>query len=278
MHKNLENIFSLKGKVTIITGGCGLLGLKHAEAVIEADGIPILFDINQSLIDKGLNYLNELYPKAIIDGYVVDITQEQSIVDAKDNILSRFQKIHALINNAANNPKMEGGGLSDWTRLENLPEKIWNDDISVGLTGAFFCSRIFGTSMAANGGGVIINIASDLGIIAPDQRIYKKEGLIPEHQPVKPVTYSIVKHGLIGLTKYIATYWAEKNVRCNALCPGGVYNNQPEDFLKKLTNLIPMGRMANADEYKAAIVFLCSDASSYMNGSCLTIEGGRTCW
>lgn len=278
MHSNLERTFSLKEKVVVITGGCGLLGLKFSEAIIEAGGIPLMLDINQKSIEKSLKHLNERYPGAIMEGFAVDITQEESIKVVRDTILTRFNKINALINNAANNPKMENNGLTNWTRFEKLPEKMWHADIAVGLTGAFYCSRIFGACMAVSGGGVIVNIASDLGLIAPDQRIYRKEGLTEEMQPVKPVTYSVVKHALIGLTKYIATYWADKKVRCNALCPGGAYNGQPDDFVTKLTNLIPLGRMAQPDEYKAAIVFLCSEASSYMTGNTLTIEGGRAIW
>jgi NAD(P)-dependent dehydrogenase (short-subunit alcohol dehydrogenase family) len=132
--------------------------------------------------------------------------------------------------------------------------------------------------MAANGGGVILNIASDLALIGPDQRLYRQVST-PEHlQPVKPVTYSIVKSGLIGLTRYLATYWAGRNIRVNSVCPGGVENNQPGDFLQRLSALIPMGRMARVDEYQGAILFLCSDASSYMTGANLVIDGGRTCW
>ena len=138
------------------------------------------------------------------------------------------------------------------------------------------CSKIFGSEMAKRGKGVILNISSDLGIISPDQRIYKREGLDENEQTVKPVTYSVIKHGLIGLTRYLATYWPDKDVRCNALCPGGIFTNQDAEFVKKLTNLIPLGRMAREDEYKSAIVFLISDASSYMNGSVLNIDGGRT--
>ena len=132
--------------------------------------------------------------------------------------------------------------------------------------------------MASRNKGVILNISSDLGIIAPDQRIYRKTGISDEMQPAKPITYSVVKHGIIGLTKYLATYWADKGIRVNAICPGGVYNGQPKEFVQKLTTLIPMGRMANIDEYQCAIIFLVSDASSYMTGSVLTVDGGRTCW
>jgi len=162
--------------------------------------------------------------------------------------------------------------------LENFPLEMWDKDVAVGLTGSFLCSRVFGAAMAAAGGGVILNVASDLGVIAPDQRIYRQEGLPEDQQPVKPVTYSVVKHGLVGLTRYLATYWADAGVRVNAISPGGVYNNQGDAFVKKLTDLIPLGRMADKDEYKGAIAFLCSDASSYMTGANLNIDGGRTAW
>jgi NAD(P)-dependent dehydrogenase (short-subunit alcohol dehydrogenase family) len=126
--------------------------------------------------------------------------------------------------------------------------------------------------------GVILNIASDLAVIAPDQRIYRQPGL-PEHlQPAKPVTYSVVKSGLVGLTRYLATYWADSGVRANAISPGGIYTGQPEAFVQKLTSLIPMGRMANADEYQGAVLFLVSDASAYMTGQNLICDGGRTAW
>jgi NAD(P)-dependent dehydrogenase (short-subunit alcohol dehydrogenase family) len=165
-----------------------------------------------------------------------------------------------------------------WSRLENFSFDLWQKDITVGLTGAFLCSQAVGTHMAQSGGGVILNVASDLGIIAPDQRIYRKDGLHEEVQPVKPVSYSVIKHGIVGLTKYLATYWADKNVRVNSISPGGVYTNQPDDFVEKLVKLIPMKRMANPDEYKAAVLFLVSDASSYMTGANLVVDGGRTCW
>ncbi|MCL4559708.1 MAG: SDR family oxidoreductase, partial [Chloroflexi bacterium] len=167
---------------------------------------------------------------------------------------------------------------TEWSRFENFPLETWEQDIAVGLTGAYLCSQVVGSAMAARGGGVILNVASDLGVIAPDQRIYRKEGLPEDQQPVKPVTYSVVKSGLIGLTRYLATYWAAEHVRVNAISPGGVYNGQPEEFVQKLAALIPMGRMARLDEYKGAVLFLVSDASAYMTGGNLVIEGGRTVW
>ena len=127
-------------------------------------------------------------------------------------------------------------------------------------------------------GGVILNIASDLSVIAPDQRLYRRNGLDESAQEVKPVTYSVIKAGLIGLTRYLATYWADCGVRANALSPGGVFNDQGEDFVKRITSLIPLGRMANHDEYRSIIQFLCSDASSYLNGQNIVMDGGRSVW
>jgi len=185
-----------------------------------------------------------------------------------------------LLNNAAIDPKVKTEyGILESSRLENFSLEQWKMEMSVGLTGAFLCSQIFGHLMAKDGkGGVILNIASDLSILSPDQRLYKKEELSAELQPVKPVTYSVIKAGLIGLTRYLATYWVDKGIRSNALSPGGVYNGQNEEFINRLSSLIPMGRMANKDEYHSAIQFLCSDASSYMNGQNIVIDGGRSVW
>ncbi|MBN2421602.1 SDR family oxidoreductase [Candidatus Woesearchaeota archaeon] len=270
--------FNLTGKVCIITGGAGFLGKKHAEAILESDGIPVILDINENKINEAVDSLKKQYKKEVV-GYNVDITKKSEILKVKNRILENFSRIDVLINNAANNPKIEEKeNLKNWTHFENFPESIWNQDLNVGLKGAFFCSQVFGKVMAENKKGVILNISSDLGIIAPDQRIYLKNSLKDEEQFKKPVTYSVVKYALIGLTKYLATYWADKSIRVNAICPGGVFNNQDKDFVAKLTNLIPMGRMADPDEYKAAILFLVSDASSYMTGSTIIIDGGRTCW
>ena len=156
--------------------------------------------------------------------------------------------------------------------------EAWQSDLAVGLTGSFLCSKHYGTAISENpNGGVILNVSSDLGLIATEQRLYRKPGLLEEQQPVKPVTYSVVKTGLIGLTRYLSTYWPTK-VRCNALCPGGIEAGQLEDFLKELHARIPLGRMASVDEYQGAIVFLLTEASAYLNGAVIPMEGGRSVW
>ena len=272
--------FYIENKIVVITGGAGLQGKKHAEAVIEGKGIPVLIDISAQALNTAKKQLIDTYGEnCSVECYTADITESERIKEISDDLIKKYGHIDVLINNAANNPKVEGNVANmKAIQFENIPMQMWIDDIAVGLTGAFVCAQIFGEVMARQGNGNILNISSDLGIIAPDQRIYRKEELSAEEQPVKPVTYSVIKHGLIGLTKYLATYYAEKGIRANTLCPSGVFNGQNEEFLDKLTNLIPMGRMANINEYKSTILYLISDASSYMTGSTVIVDGGRTCW
>ncbi len=270
--------FNLKDKLAIITGGAGLLGRKHVEALVEAGADVVIFDINQNALNDMNKYILEKYGKSLFS-LKVDITKEDEIIIAKEKIFNKFDKYpNILINNAAIDPKFEKNSQINKSRLENFDLNQWNLELSVGVTGAMLCCKFFGFEMSKNGFGVILNIASDLGVIAPDQRLYKQNGVDDEHQNVKPVTYSVIKHGLIGLTKYIATYWADKGVRCNAFAPGGVFNDHPDEFVDNVSKLIPMARMANIDEYKASILFLCSDASSYMNGATLNMDGGRSAW
>ena len=266
-------LFDLAGRVAVITGGTGMLGMQHATAIAGAGGIPVLADIRQ--LPEA-----ELHEKlgAQSCSLRADITDPAAVRSLLDDVLARFGRVDILINNAANNPKVENPSGLDRSRLEHFPLDQWQADLAVGLTGSFVCSQVIGTEMARRKRGVIINVASDLALIAPDQRLYRKEGLPEDQQPVKPVTYSVVKTGLLGLTRYLASYWAADGVRVNAISPGGVYAGQPEDFVQRLSSLIPLGRMAHVNEYQGAILFLCSDASSYMTGSNLVVDGGRTCW
>jgi NAD(P)-dependent dehydrogenase (short-subunit alcohol dehydrogenase family) len=250
--------------------------MEHAQAIAEAGGVPVVADVRGGDAERVAAEVREKWGGEA-SAVELDVTLRASCEAALAAVLVRHGRLDGLVNNAALNPKVEGAGLTA-TRFENYALELWNRELAVGLTGAFLCAQVLGTHMAAHGGGVIVNVASDLGIIAPDQRIYRRPGLAPAEQPVKPATYSVVKGGLVMLTKYLATYWADAGVRANALVPGGVFAGQPEDFVERLTQLIPMGRMARRDEYRAALVFLCSDASSYMTGSNLVIDGGRTCW
>jgi len=270
------DLFDLKGRVAIITGGAGLLGYQHGAILAAAGAHVVLLDLRLANPQLHAEQLTAAYGPDCI-GLAVDITSEASLLEARDIILAKFNRVDILINNAANNPKVEDQNPGQpWSRLENFPLETWNADIAVGLTGAFLCSRIFGQEMAKRNMGVILNVASDLGVIAPDQRLYRREGVPEDQQPVKPVTYSVVKTALIGLTRYLSTYWTANNIRVNAISPGGVFAGQPDEFTARLHQLIPMGRMASKDEYQGAILFLCSDASSYMTGQNLIVDGGRS--
>lgn len=277
MVMSVSELYQLDGRVVIITGGAGLLGERHGEAVAEAGGIPVLVDVLGDRAIEKAKILSEKYDVPAL-GFPVDVTNKASLLEIRKKCVDRFGHIDVLINNAANNPNVSKQTDNLMERFENFSTHVWDEDIRVGLTGTFLCCQVFGEQMVKQDKGVIINISSDLGLIAPDQRLYEKEGVDPQHQPVKPVSYSIIKHGLIGLTRYLATYWASHHIRVNALAPGGVRVDQSDVFVNRISSLIPMGRMAHADEYKGAIVFLASDASSYMTGATLVIDGGRTCW
>ena len=278
MKTKLNNIFDLQDKVIVITGAAGLLGKKHAEAIAAFGGIPILLDLSQGEVTKVAEQLNDQYGVKSM-GFAVDITNETQVAENVNLLVEEYGKIDGLVNNAANNPKMEDDKEKNFTRLENFLLDAWNQDIAVGLTGAFLCAKHYGYQISKNPlGGSIVNISSDLGVIAPDQRLYMQDGLPNEKQNVKPITYSVVKSGMIGLTKYLATYWTDKNVRCNAMCPGGVENGQPESFLNKVHSRIPMNRLAKSDEYQGTLLWMLSDASSYLNGAIVSVDGGRTAW
>lgn len=272
------NRFTLAGKAALVTGAAGLLGVQHVRALCEAGADVVLSDVSLEAAEKAAAAVAADFPEARILPLRLDVADPDSVRAALDAVIDRFGGVHILINNAAIDPKVQKDSVVETSRLEHFPLEQWDFQIGVGLTGAFLCSQVFGAWMAAHGGGVILNIASDLSVIAPDQRLYRKEGLGEDRQPVKPVTYSVIKAGLVGLTRYLATYWAERGVRVNALSPGGVYNGQADEFVNRISRLIPVGRMARADEYRAAVQFLCSDASSYMTGQNIVMDGGRSVW
>ena len=248
---------NLKNKNIVITSGNGFLGSQITNALLNEKANVYIIDIK------------ELKKKTSAKYFKSDITNEQDLKKILKFFKLKKIKIDVLINNAAiDYPPLKS--KKNNFRLEVFPNNLWDKDISVSLKGSYLCTKVFGSYMSKFKKGSIINVSSDLGIIAPDQRIYKNSGF------VKPVTYSVVKHGIIGLTKYTASYWGEKNIRCNAIAPGGIYNNQDSSFVKKINQLIPLGRMAKKNEYNGLILFLCSDLSSYMTGSVVVADGGRT--
>jgi len=248
---------NLKNKNIIITGGNGFLGSQITNALLNEKANVYIIDIKKPKKKTPAKYFKS------------DITNENDLKKILKFFKLKKIKIDALINNAAiDYPPLKS--KKNNFKLEAFPNDLWDKDISVSLKGSYLCTKIFGSYMSKFKKGTIINVSSDLGIIAPDQRIYKNSGF------VKPVTYSVVKHGIIGLTKYTASYWGEKNIRCNAIAPGGISNNQDSSFIKKINQLIPLGRMAKKNEYNGLILFLCSDLSSYMTGSIIVADGGRT--
>lgn len=272
--------FDLSGKTALVTGAAGLLGVEHSAALLASGATVVLTDLSDAALGATRETLMRDADASKIITCQMDVTRPDAIQAVAAELAARQLRVDILINNAAIDPKVDGNkSVLEASRLENFPLDQWNLQVAVGLTGAFLCSQVFGTAMATDSkGGVILNIASDLSVFSPDQRLYRKDGIAADRQPVKPVTYSVIKTGLVGLTRYLATYWADYGVRANALSPGGVFNGQGDEFVQRLTSLIPMGRMANRDEYRAAVQFLCSDASAYLNGQNIVMDGGRSVW
>jgi NAD(P)-dependent dehydrogenase (short-subunit alcohol dehydrogenase family) len=268
-------LFSLASRTVVITGAGGLLGQEHALAVARAGGTPVLLDVSTAalsvaskrLSDEGLHHL----------ALEVDITQEGEIERSAELVAEELGSVWGLVNNVASNPVMNKAsqGLD---RLERFELARWDDDLRVGLTSAFLCGKHFGKKMAESGAGSIVNIASDLAVISPDQRMYAVGIPRDAVPPVKPVSYSVVKSGLIGLTRYLATYWSPVPVRCNALLPGSVGGTQSPELAGELVSRIPLARLAKPTEYHGSLVFLLTDASAYMTGASLIMDGGRTIW
>lgn len=267
----------LQGKSYVVTGAIGLLGKQHTLAILSEGGNVALLDLNIRELNKFIRSLPQNLMKNAL-AVKCDITMEKEVLNASNIIANVFGKVHGLVNNAAINASVEKN-LDRFERFENLSHESWREELDVGLWGSIVCARVFGLEMIKNGvNGSIVNISSDHGLIAPNQNLYKIEGLDDALQPVKPVTYSVIKHGLIGLTRYLATYWSNKGIRVNALCPGGVLNGQNENFIARVNNLIPLGRLAKPDEYWGALIYLLSKESSYMTGSVMVVDGGRSVW
>lgn len=271
--------FRLDGKTALITGAAGLLGGEHAAALLAAGAAVVITDVDREKLEQCREKLIGRFPGSRVQALEMDVTDELSVSSVCDEI-SLDWPVDILLNNAAIDPKLGMAHSSAHaSRVENFSKESWDLEIAVGLTGAFICSKVFGGGMVSRrSGGVILNVASDLSVISPDQRLYSTADQPVQSRAVKPVTYSVIKTGLIGLTRYFSTYWADEGIRCNALSPGGVDNNHSEEFKNLIADRVPLGRMAYRDEYQSAIQFLCSDASSYMTGQNMVIDGGRSVW
>ena len=269
MSNFLNELFNLNNKVAVITGAGGHLCSEMAKGLAKVGCKIVVIDIRK---EKAEQVASQIKNDIGVDTLAIQANASNRVEVNKslEKILNHFKKVDILIN---------GAGINSPTPFLEIELEEFNEVMNSQITSTLVCSQVFGRTMALDGkGGVILNISSDLSVISPDQRLYRKNGIEDSLQPVKPVTYSVIKAGLIGLTKYLATYWADKGVRCNALSPGGVYNGQGDDFVGRLTSLIPLGRMANLEEYRSSIQYMCSDASSYMNGQNIVIDGGRSIW
>lgn len=265
-------------KFALVTGATGLLGRSHLEALAEIGYNLVLVDLNLKKLKILKKNLKKKFSKLTILFYHCDIVSETQVLSLKQKLEKNKIFINCLVNNADINPKMLSVKKVKSSKIEEYKLEDLKNEISVGILGTFNCSKFFGSSMANKKNGIIINISSDLGVIAPDQRIYDQSENILKVKNFKPISYSISKHAIHGITKYLSTYWAHKNVRINTLVMGPVFNNQPNSLVKNLKKRIPLGRMANKNDYKKAIQFLSSEDNGYMTGQKLIVDGGRTTW
>lgn len=272
MTNSITKLFDLTNRTIILTGSAGLLGTQYAHILSEAGANVILVDIDVKKNQRLQQTLERKYHTKPMS-YNVDITNQSQIKQLKNQILKKYGRIDGLINNAFLN-HAKNQSKSGSIPLELFPLKIWNQALELNLTGVFLCCQEFGKIMAVQKKGVIVNISSIYGIIGADQRIYGKSNLN------SPISYAASKGAIINLTRYLAAYWHKKNVRVNTLTLGGVQDDdyQSKEFIKKYSEKTMLGRMARKDEYNAAMLFLISDASSYMTGSNLIIDGGWTAW
>ena len=270
--KKISELFSLKEKVAVVTGALGLIGKHHCHALAEAGANVVVCDLNESECAKFAATLSVLSL-----GIGVDITDIKSVRSLRKKVLSNYGKVDILVNNAAINDKFEDPlAALEESKFENYPVEMFKKSLDVNVTGMFICSQVIGSEMAKRNYGSIINVASTYGIVAPDQSIYRNEK--GEQTFYKSAAYPVTKGAVISFTRFLAAYWGDKGIRVNTLSPGGVRDNQEEFFVKNYSAKTPLGRMAHPADYKGALVFLASDASSYMTGANLVVDGGWTAW
>lgn len=267
-------LFDLSGKVAVVTGAVGILGQHFCAGLASTGACVALIDIQEEKANETAMALSKSYGVKAI-GYGCDVSNSASVRKTIENIIKDFGKIDILHNNAA--------GKSDdleefFAPFEEYSHEQWRQIMSINLDGMFLVAQAVGKQMVAQGtGGSIIQTASIYGVMAPDQRIYEGS-LYIDRKINTPAVYSASKAGVIGLTKHLAAYWAEKNIRVNSLSPGGVESGQNEQFKRNYSARVPMGRMAKADEMVGALLYLASDASSYVTGQNIIVDGGLDCW
>ncbi|HKV41271.1 MAG TPA: SDR family oxidoreductase [Blastocatellia bacterium] len=268
------NLFSLSGKTAIVTGALGLLGGQHCRALAEAGANVVAADLVKGACEEfGFELRRESGTDS--NGMACDITNPESLQALKAAVLEKYGQIDVLVNNAGVDDKFDES-CDDIFRLEAYPLSHWRRMLEVNLTGTFLCCQVIGPEMVKRARGSIINIASTYGIVAPDQSIYRR----PDGSQTffKSPAYPATKAAVISLTRYLASCWGRSSVRVNSICPGGVWNSQEQYFIENYSERTPLGRMAKSDDYKGAIVFLACDASSYMTGANLVVDGGWTIW
>ena len=269
-------LFRIDGRVALVTGGAGLLGRRHCEVLVEAGGNVAIGDLDGQRAEA---LARELGPERAL-GLALNVGDERSVQAAVDRSVQRFGSLDILVNNAALTVRGGSEQFADYfAPFERYRRDLWDLALAVNLTGMMLCAQAAGRQMLKQGKGVIVNISSTYGVVAPDQRLY--EGVKSPYAEAgfnTPVSYAVTKTAVLGLTRYLATYWGRQNIRVNALTPHGVYDNHDETFVRSFAYRSPLGRMARDDEYRGALLFLVSDASSYMTGANLIVDGGWTAW
>jgi len=267
--------YNLNGRVAIVTGGAGLLGRGYCQILAAAGANVVIADVAEQTAEALARTIsNDTGADAC--GIHTDVSNPESVGYLIEQVMNRFGRIDILVNNAALDPKFDADHAGEHSnRFENFPFSAWQDALGVNVTGMFLCAQAVSVPMLEAKRGVIINISSTYGLVGPDQRLYQREGQAPQF---KPVTYTVAKAAVLGLTRYLATYFANTGIRVNTLTPGGVFAGHDEEFVQRYSAKTVLGRMADADEMSSALLFLASDASSYMTGANLVIDGGWTAW
>lgn len=276
LHSTLDK-FDLTGKVVVLTGGAGLLGRQFTRAFLEVGARVIIVDLGEEPATAAAAAACKETGRDAL-GLGADISNKTDVERLFHQIEAQVGRVDVLVNNAAIDPKFDADLAGRQTNtFEDYPLELWQQSLDVNLTGTFLCCQAAGKMMLQQGGGVIVNISSTYGVVAPDQRLYQRDG--EEVQSLfKPASYAVTKAAVAHLTRYLAAYWAGKGIRVNTLTPHGIANRHEQEFVRRFADRSPLGRMATQDEMNAALLFLASNASSYMTGANLVVDGGWSAW